>query len=304
MGALRCVDSSVVCVDGSVLSVAAVACRDKAGEPYEITLTLTRDSAPFATVGQRCGYQLSELAQRVRAARADPEQEAMWPDPDDRFPVAAGARADAAAGDHEYFTLRSRDRADLPGTGELRCVLRSSAEWLGECLGTGRLSSAAGDSLAGPSLAGQPVAAQPGAGPLGARPPARGRGSWRLSRRAVIEAWGTEGLGVRAVLTSAELVAFLDTVLSEPDEAAETELVEAGVSSSGPASVRGVRRAGMPVGQSAGKRSGRVSAPLWRQRGRVPDGIARSRLPALRTEDRGGASASGSTPARRGDVRR
>src|SRR5580700_6399417 len=127
MGALRC-------VDGSVLSVEAVSCRDRAGRPYEITLNLARDSVPFAAVGQRCGYQLSELAERISAARADPEQAAAWPDPDDRFPAPDGEAAGVSTGpgpaeapagqvpgrdghaasylanDHEYFALRSRER--------------------------------------------------------------------------------------------------------------------------------------------------------------------------------------------------
>jgi hypothetical protein len=214
MGELRC-------VDGSVLSVEAVTCRDKVGRPYEITLNLARDSVPFAAVGQRCGYQLSRLAERVSAARLDPAQAAAWPDPDDRFPApvpadtdhlpasdvpapghAAGAqaaparagrggsgrRADYLPGDHEYFALRSRDRSDPPGPGELRCVLRSSAVWLGDCAGVGH------HHWATPRMA-------------------TGHGGWRLTRRAVIEAWGSGGVGVRAVLTSAELVAFLNTVV-------------------------------------------------------------------------------------------
>jgi hypothetical protein len=213
MGELRC-------VDGSVLSVEAVTCRDKVGRPYEITLNLARDSIPFAAVGQRCGYQLSRLAERVAAARLDPAQAAAWPDPDDRFPAPAaadpppgtdgpgpasaagpevgparagrgspGRRADYLPGDHEYFALRSRDRGDPPGPGELRCVLRSSAVWLGDCAGVGHHHRAA------PRMA------------------ATGHGGWRLTRRAVIEAWGSGGVGVRAVLTSAELVAFLNTVV-------------------------------------------------------------------------------------------
>ena len=80
MGALRC-------VDGSVLSVEAVNCKDRAGQPYEITLSLARDSAPFASVGQRCGHLLALLADRLGGARADPGQAAEWPDPDDRFPA-------------------------------------------------------------------------------------------------------------------------------------------------------------------------------------------------------------------------
>src|SRR5215469_5416073 len=129
MGVLRC-------VDGSVLSVEAVTCRDRIGQPYEITLKLARDSIPFAAVGQRCGHQLSDLAARVSAARQDPELAAAWPDPDDRFPspdagasagtdegrghrpagaqtARAGHGAAGLPGDHEYFALRSREKFDL-----------------------------------------------------------------------------------------------------------------------------------------------------------------------------------------------
>src|SRR5262245_39148258 len=116
MGALRC-------VDGSVLNVVAVACRDRAGTPYEITLDLRRGRKPFASVGERCGFRLSEVAASVSAAREDPVQAATWPDPDDRFPepgqapgpgqvTACGFRS----GEREYFSLRSRDRSDLPGS--------------------------------------------------------------------------------------------------------------------------------------------------------------------------------------------
>src|SRR5258708_23040436 len=120
------------CVDGSVLSVEAIECRDKVGQPYEITLRLARDSVPFAAVGQRCGYQLSQLAARVTQARVDPGLAAEWPDPDDRFPPHP---ARSIPGDHEDFALRSRDRADPPGNGELRRALRSSAIWQGDCSG-------------------------------------------------------------------------------------------------------------------------------------------------------------------------
>jgi hypothetical protein len=214
MGDLRC-------VDGSVLSVVAVSCHDRAGQPYEITLNLARDSVPFGAVGQRCGHQLADLAQRVAAARADLEQATVWPNPDDRFPdpghrteTDRGASAGRPPlrhhpgsflpGESEYFALRSRDRSDLPGSGELRCVLRSSAVWVGECVGTGQQRR---------SAARHAIPSQR-SWPSGRR---ANRGRWRLTRRAVIEAWGAGGIGVRAVLTSAELVAFLDTVLSEPE---------------------------------------------------------------------------------------
>ena len=245
MGKLRC-------VDGSILAVTAVACNDRLGVPYEVTLELSRGGEPFASVGERCGFRLTQFAAGVTAAREDPAQAAAWPDPDDRFPepgqpVSAGrsVRPEFRPGDREYFSLRSRDRSDLPGTGEFRCVLRDSAEWLGEL-----------------------------------------RLGWCLTRRAVIEAWGSDGIGVRAVLTSAELVTFLDTVLREPGGAAV-----AGCASGTKATTAGMRLA-------------RFGKPSWRQRGRVRDGSTRSRLPALRAQNRSVAFASGDPQARRGDVRR
>src|SRR5262249_3700274 len=154
-----------------------------------ITLDLWRGRQRFASVGERCGFRLARLAAGVAAARDDPAQAAAWPDPADRFPEPDTRASDAARppeqafrpGEREYFALRSRERADRPGSGELRCVLRDSAQWRG------------------------------GRGPAAPRP-----GGWSLTRRAIIEAWGTDGTGLRAVLTSAELVSFLDTVLREP----------------------------------------------------------------------------------------
>ena len=248
------------CVDGSVLTVVAVAVRDRAGQPYEITLDLWRGRQRFASVGEPCGFRLARLADRVSAARQDPAQTAAWPDPADRFPepeVPAGE--ESRPGDErfrprerEYFTLRSRDRADRPGSGELRCVLRDSAQWRG-----GRF----------------PAAARPG--------------GWSLTRRAIIEAWGTDGTGLRAVLTSAELVSFLDTVLREPGGTA----VAGWAPTAETAAASGMRLSGM----------GRSS---WRQRGKVRDEGTRSRLPVLRAQNRKVALASGDPPARRGDVRR
>jgi hypothetical protein len=201
MGALRC-------VDGSVLSVEAVSCRDRAGQPYEITLSLARDSVPFAAVGQRCGFQLSELAERIGAARRDPAQAAAWPDPDDRFPApddGQGHDLDSGSGqggqsarrkdgylasDHEYFTLRSRERVDLPGTGELRCVLRSSAVWVGECVGVGHAHSGHDPQAGHPAVTGQSVGvpAQSGAQRMW-RHPARGHGRWHLTSHRGLGGW-------------------------------------------------------------------------------------------------------------------
>ncbi|MGH3388662.1 MAG: hypothetical protein ACRDOO_07275 [Actinomadura sp.] len=45
------------------------------------------------------------------------------------------------------------------------------------------------------------------------------RGRWRLARRAVIEAWGEGGWGVRAILTSGEFEGFLADLLIEAERA-------------------------------------------------------------------------------------
>src|ERR1700683_320421 len=50
------------CVDGSILTVTAVACNDRLGVPYEVTLDLTRGGEPFASVGERCGLRLTPTA--------------------------------------------------------------------------------------------------------------------------------------------------------------------------------------------------------------------------------------------------
>src|SRR5271170_7071965 len=90
MGELRC-------VDGSILTVTAVACSDRVGTPYEITLDLRRGRKPFASIGERCGFRLSQLAASVAAAREDPAQAEAWPDPDDRFPDPDGRFLDPGA---------------------------------------------------------------------------------------------------------------------------------------------------------------------------------------------------------------
>jgi hypothetical protein len=49
----------------------------------------------------------------------------------------------------------------------------------------------------------------------------RPESGWRVGRRAMVEAWGDEGLGVRAELTSAELAGFISGVLSEIRDATD-----------------------------------------------------------------------------------
>jgi hypothetical protein len=174
------------CLDGSRLDVIPVPSRDRGGTTYEVTLRLERDGKVFGAVGERCGYFLAALAGRLSAARADGSPQARaWPDDADRFPDPT---LETVPGEHgpgpppretELFAFRHRERCDLATDGELRCMLRTSSTWH--------------------------------AGPAG--------GEWHFTRRAVVEAWGADGNGVRAVLTSAELAGFLAGLVSEAGQA-------------------------------------------------------------------------------------
>ncbi|MER7210897.1 hypothetical protein [Streptosporangium sp. NPDC000239] len=82
--------------------------------------------------------------------------------------------------DDELFTFRYRTRRGIVSGGELRCQLRTIPIWI----------------------------------PGGRDHP----GEWRLARRAFLEAWGQGGVGMRAVLTSAELGAFVDGLVAEAEE--------------------------------------------------------------------------------------
>ncbi|MEV7012455.1 hypothetical protein [Streptosporangium sp. NPDC051022] len=82
--------------------------------------------------------------------------------------------------DEELFAFRYRTRKGIVSGGELRCQLRTIPIWVPERRG-----------------------------------PA---GEWKLARRAFLEAWGGGGVGMRAVLTSAELGAFVDGLVAEAEE--------------------------------------------------------------------------------------
>src|SRR5690348_1352268 len=172
------------CSDGSVLTVRPVPVVGRDGAPYEVTLELLRDGAPFGDVGERCGYFLAATTARLRAAQPDLPPSSL----------EAGVRSWAAderiepdvawmdlqhylPRDRELFCFRSRDPDDLGTAGELRVTLEEQRAWL-----------AAQDGVAG---------------------------HWRIDCCAVLRAWGSRGVGVRAVLTSGELLAFLEALVAE-----------------------------------------------------------------------------------------
>lgn len=179
--------ADVRCADGSLLGVHPEPVRDRDGVPYEVTLRLTRDGAPFGEVGERCGYFLATAAARLRRAVASDEQ---LPQSSLEAGVRAWARdvvvdADTTWSslerylprDRELFAFRSRDPDDLTTVGELRVRLEVLRRW------------------SGPS----------GSGP----------GRWQPEPCAVVEAWGVAGVGVRALLSASALLVLLERLVQE-----------------------------------------------------------------------------------------
>lgn len=185
-------------MDGSTLGVDPAPVLDRDGVPYELTLRLTRDGGPFGAVGERCGWFLASTAARLREVIGAAGGAATAPVADGFPPssVEGGIRAWALDDgrdpdttwttierylprDRDLFAFRHRDPDDLVTEGELRCALHTRRAWV------------AGEGVAG------------------------GGGRWRLTCRAVLDAWGDDGSGIRAVLTAPELLAFLDTLLAE-----------------------------------------------------------------------------------------
>ncbi|WP_308164698.1 hypothetical protein [Nonomuraea sediminis] len=80
--------------------------------------------------------------------------------------------------DSELFSFRYRTRSGAIGGGELRCQLRTIPLWV---------------------------------------PGQDNHGEWRVTRRAFVEAWGAGGVGMRAVLTSSELAAFVRGLVTEAE---------------------------------------------------------------------------------------
>lgn len=159
--------------------------RDRSGTPYEITLELMRDGGRFGAVGERCGHVLAALSRLLAAARSDDSTQASaWPDADDRFPDPPLDRALRATGcGHDLGSSLPRERELFA----FRCRDR------GDLASTGELRCTLRTSCCWTG------------------------GQWRIARRAVLDAWGASGRGVRAVLTSGELAGFLAELLKEAD---------------------------------------------------------------------------------------
>ena len=176
--------AEVVCVDGSVLTLLPVPKRDRSGAAYEVTLRLLRDGQPFGDVGECSGWWLSRTAEQLRAVQSTSGPDAFPPAAYDavldRGLVEDGDRAvlrRLLPRDRELLCLRARDPDDGDPSGELRLWVREDREW---------------------------HVGQDGA-----------RGRWSLQARAVLDAWGSEGTGLRALLDGPALLRLLDALAQE-----------------------------------------------------------------------------------------
>ena len=195
--------AEVVCVDGSVLTLLPVPVVDRSGVAYEMTLRLLRDGAPFGEVGECSGWRLSRTAAQLRVL-----QEQSGPG---AFPPAAhvavldaGLVADGdrlvlrrlLPRDRELLTLRARDPDDGDPSGELRLWVREDHTWR--------------------------------AGRDGAH------GRWSLHARAVLDAWGSAGTGVRALLDGPAVLRLLDQLVGEAALMSDDDLLQAGAGAADP----------------------------------------------------------------------
>ena len=176
--------AEVVCVDGSVLTLLPVPKLDRTGAAYEVTLRLLRDGEPFGEVGECSRWLLARTAEQLRALQSTAGADAFPPGAYDAVLdhglVEDGDRTvlrRLLPRDRELLCLRARDPDDGEPSGELRLWVREDRTW------------------------------------HDGRDGARGR--WSLRARAVLDAWGSSGTGVRALLDGPALLRLLDQVVEE-----------------------------------------------------------------------------------------
>lgn len=166
-------------LDGTVLTVRPVPVLDRDGMPYEVSLELLRDGQPFGAVGERCGYFLAATAARLRAARAGG---GLFPASSVEAGVLAWADDSGSAGTWEELARY------LPRDRELFCFRSRDPDDLAT-VGELRVT-----------LVEERVWADD---------------AWAVRSLASLEAWGAGGQGVRAMLTSDQLLRFLEDLVQE-----------------------------------------------------------------------------------------
>ena len=172
--------ADLTAVDGTTLSVLPIAVLDRDGTPYEVTLELRRDGQVMGAVGERCGYFLAETAARLRVARAAGAE----------FPpsnLEAGLRGWAADAGRDADELWDEVSRYLPRDRELFCFRARDPDdraTVGELRVTTEVERRWDDG-------------------------------WQLSHLAVLRAWGERGAGMTVLLTSYQLLAFLDELIGD-----------------------------------------------------------------------------------------
>ena len=189
--------AEVACVDGSVLTLRPVPKLDRSGAAYEVTLRLLRDGEPFGDVGECSGWLLSRTAEQLRALQQDQGPDAFPPGAYDAVLdhglVEDGDRTllrRLLPRDRELLCLRARDPDDGDPSGELRLWVREDRTW------------------------------------HDGRDGARGR--WSLRTRAVLDAWGSAGTGLRALLDGPALLRLLEALADEAGALRSDQRLQAG----------------------------------------------------------------------------
>jgi len=173
--------AQVRCADGSRLAVLPVPVQDRDGVPYELTLRLERDGSAFGEVGERCGYFLASTTARLRAVRAAGGE---FPDSSVEAGLRAWARDSGQASDACWAEIEPY----LPRDRELFCFRARDPDDL-STVGELRLTLEVERTWAD--------------------------ARWSVRCLAVLQAWGSVGTGTRAVLTSDELLRFLEALVEE-----------------------------------------------------------------------------------------
>ena len=195
--------AEVTCVDGSVLTLLPEPKLDRRGVAYETTLRLLRDGAPFGDVGECSGWRLARTAEQLRVLQSAHGPDAFPPDAYDTV-LAHGLVEDGSRAvlrgllprDRELLCLRARDPDDGDPSGELRLWVREDHSW------------------------------------HDGRDGARGR--WSVRASAVLDAWGTAGTGVRALLDGPALLSLLDSLLAQIGHSAGDGALQGGPGAADP----------------------------------------------------------------------
>lgn len=173
--------ADVTCVDGTVLTVLPEPVVDRHGVPYEVTLRLLRDGAAFGEVGERCGYFLASTAARLRAARAAGQE---YPPSS----LEAGLRAWAVDSRQDPDRTWTDLQRYLPRDRELFCFRSRDPD---DVEGVGELRA---------TLEVQRHWTEAG---------------WQERCRTSLRAWGGRAEGIRALLDSDQLLAFLEALVQD-----------------------------------------------------------------------------------------